>query len=799
MKQFQEYLAAGVALVPTGADKRPVVKWKEFQSRLPTVGELDQWLAGGGVAFAAVCGAVSGGLEIIDFDDNAGAAPLSYPATDIYEAWRDSCGRLVDALKLPVQRTGGGGFQVAYRCPAPEGNLKLAWVPDEGQATGRSISIETRGEGGYAIVAPSLHPSGNRYRMIAGSFAEIPLITQGDRDRLIHAARALDLMPYTMADLATVIPAKRTERRPMNGDISVIDAYNETHPIGEVLETFGYKRRSAGRYSRPGKDDSLGVAVLPAQNISFHWSSNDPLHKTNAAGRPVPMDPFDVYAYFEYRGDTKAAVKSAAGALGLQKAPRNGGGVASGINGHDAPEWATAPAVEGVGADPVDDGYLLAEGHHDEGTALCIYQRYNGGFLHSDALGWIYHNGTHWEMSEAEAKAGRAATETLIARMSAAAAAKENSETLRKFVPNASRVKGATSQLRTLVSVKAIDFDGDPDLLNCKNGVIDLRTGKIAPHSTRQRFLYCSPTVYDPNADQSKWIEWLIGAVGAEMADWLQMAIGYSITGHTKEEVMFYLFGPPRSGKGTFTETLLDMLGDPLGNVIGFHVLTAQREVDSQNFALAPLHTSRFIAASESNAYERFNEAKVKLITGGDQISVAFKHQTSFTYRPKYKIWLSSNQPVNADPDDEAVWGRIRVIEFPHSHLGKEDKGLKYDMRSPAILAGVLAWAVEGARRWYALGRKGLPELERARQTKSGHRAELDNVQAWIDETCERDEGFTSYASLYQSYQSWCKDRGVEPKKQKGFSQSLIMKGYKNKLAKVQGKMIRGFNGLRIL
>lgn len=262
---------------------------------------------------------------------------------------------------------------------------------------------------------------------------------------------------------------------------------------------------------------------------------------------------------------------------------------------------------------------------------------------------------------------------------------------------------------------------------------------------------------------------------------------------------MFYLYGPPRSGKGTFTETLLDMLGDPLGNVISFHVLTAQREVDSQNFALAPLHSSRFVAASESNAYERFNEAKVKLITGGDKIQVAFKHKTPFFYRPRYKIWLSSNQPVNADPDDDAVWGRIRVVEFLHSYLGKEDKGLKYDMRSPAILEGVLAWAVEGAMKWFALGRQGLPELERGKRLKAGQRAELDNVQAWLDETCTAADTFTAYASLYLSYQEWCKNRGVEPKKQKGFSQSLLAKGYQNKLAKLDGKMIRGFTGLRLL
>lgn len=801
----RRYLDAGISLVPCGPNKRPVIDWKEYQSRLPTRTELDGWLARGIESFAAICGAVSGGLEIIDFDDNAQATPQPYTVDDFYLPWREAVGELADRLGLVRQRTGGGGIQLAYYVGQPGGNQKLAWIPDETEKSGRSIAIETRGEGGYAIVAPSLHFSGKLYELEQGDFAALPTITQAERDQLLAAARALDLMPYTAQQVAEAAQRQRARRQPyMNGDVSVIDAYNAAHRIGDVLEQYGYTRKSAGRYSRPGKEDSLGVAIVDRDNVSFHWSSNDPLHKTNAGGQPVPMDPFDVFCYFEHGNIFNPAVKAAAQALGIARPRAHVNGAAphetpTGVgNDAEAPEWATeAPTGSAEGR---DEAYLLSEGYHDEGTAICVHKRYKGGFLHSEALGWLKHTGTHWERTEATAAAERAITETLIARMSAAVKAGKDNETLKKFVPNSSRVKGAKNQLQTLVNVKTTDFDADPDYLNCKNGVVDLRTGEISPHSTAQKFLYCAPVAYRPDADQTTWGSWLAEAVGLEMESWLQMAVGYSLTGHTREEVMFYLFGPPRSGKGTFTETLLAVLGEPLGSVIGFHVLTAQREVDSQNFALAPLHSARFIAASESNAYERFNEAKVKLITGGDQIQVAFKHQTSFTYRPKYKIWLSSNQPVNADPDDEAVWGRIRVVEFLRSHLGAEDKGLKYDMRSPAILEGVLAWAVEGAMKWYKLGRAGLPELERARQVKVGHRAELDNVQAWLDENCTpAPEIFTAYRLLYASYSDWCKANGVEPKKQKGFSQSLISKGYQTKTVRVDKGTAKGFVGLRLL
>ena len=259
-----------------------------------------------------------------------------------------------------------------------------------------------------------------------------------------------------------------------------------------------------------------------------------------------------------------------------------------------------------------------------------------------------------------------------------------------------------------------------------------------------------------------------------------------------------YLFGPPRAGKGAFTETLLALLGSPLAKEINFATFTAQRTGDSQNFDLAPLKPCRLVAASESNAYERFNEAKVKAITGGNEIYCAFKHKTHFGYRPQFKVWLSSNQPVNADPDDEAVWGRIRMIEFPHSHLGAEDKMLKQRLRSKAVLEGVLAWAVVGAMRWYALGSTGLSEPATSVAIKAQQREQLDAVGMWIEEKCALgSHHFTASSELYQSYEAWCKANGVESKRQKGFTMALQRKGHRYERLWREGKAVRGFYGLK--
>jgi putative DNA primase/helicase len=115
------------------------------------------------------------------------------------------------------------------------------------------------------------------------------------------------------------------------------------------------------------------------------------------------------------------------------------------------------------------------------------------------------------------------------------------------------------------------------------------------------------------------------------------------------------------------------------------------------------------------------------------------------------------------------------------------------------VLEGVLAWAIAGAIKWYALGEAGLPELKTSVSIKAQHRGALDNVQTWLDEAClTGGEGFTSNSLLYLSYEKWCGENGVEKKKQKGFSQSLIRKNFQSTTVKREGKILRGFFGIGI-
>jgi len=225
------------------------------------------------------------------------------------------------------------------------------------------------------------------------------------------------------------------------------------------------------------------------------------------------------------------------------------------------------------------------------------------------------------------------------------------------------------------------------------------------------------------------------------------------------------------------TETLLALMGG-LAKTADFASFT--KRDDYQNFDLAGLRNARLVVTGEGMKASELNAAKIKLLTGGDEVSCAFKHRDIFTYRPEYKLVLVNNHKLNVDVDDDAAWARVRVVEFPNSHLGEEDVGLKHRMRQPDNLRAVLAWLVQGARTFYEhLGRgQGLPTPEIVQAATREHREALDFVGQWMAERLERGTGQTTARECWQDYSNWCNENGVmHPKGIRAFREALEKRG----------------------
>lgn len=454
---------------------------------------------------------------------------------------------------------------------------------------------------------------------------------------------------------------------------------------------------------------------------------------------------------------------------------------------------------------------LLSQAPDHEGHAQCTLALYPDLFRHNDSHGWLHFTGTHWETEGAEQRVRRAITNTLQKRRELFAA-RENMKSAQYCMSWSNNVNGTLVQMAKCSQVYTPPgaFDNYPDLLNVPNGVIDLRTGELIERTPEHLFTYCLPVKFDPDAtDAGGWLPFLesIG-LSPSLIEYIKMASGYSLTGHTREEVMFYLYGQRRSGKGTFVETLNVVLGN-LSTGVDMNTFTSRRYGDTSNFDLAPLKNKRFITASETGQKDGLNPAVIKKITGGDEIYCSFKRRDHFSYRPQFKVWLTSNFPANVDVDDDAAWGRLRVIHFSRSHYGREDKALKHRLKSPASLEFILAWAVAGAVQWYAQGARGLPLPEEVEKTTGEHRAVLDSVAQFLDQQCQIDTAavddlgrpvlFAVGKNLYGAYGSWCEDEGYMPLGRKRFTASLEMKGVHSVVRRLGDEVQRGYAGVALL
>lgn len=386
---------------------------------------------------------------------------------------------------------------------------------------------------------------------------------------------------------------------------------------------------------------------------------------------------------------------------------------------------------------------------------------------------------------------------------------------------DAANVSGIMKALDAHTKTDVAELNKDDDKLPAPNGIIDLKTGELLPQDKALGFTYNTNIAYDPDADPSEWhnrvVHWFTNeklmneaiargdndtaeALAQEAGDnarALQMFVGYMHTGSVASEAMGYLFGDTRSGKGTLVETLRGILPEPVVQAREFSTFTDKRDGDTNNFDLAGLQAARAVYASESVRHIQLNAAKVKNMTGGGSIYAAYKGRDGATYKVKFKILLDSNWPVNADVDDKALWGRLLVLKFPNSYLGKEDTSLKAYWLREKQQQKVLKWVVDGAAMWYANGQKLYVPATSTVEKKAMIYAQ-DTVSQWLDaedEVATYDGAFATNKDITTSYEKWCRELNHEPRKAKYFAEALKLRGF------TPGKKggVRGWYGIHII
>jgi P4 family phage/plasmid primase-like protien len=397
---------------------------------------------------------------------------------------------------------------------------------------------------------------------------------------------------------------------------------------------------------------------------------------------------------------------------------------------------------------------------------------------------WYVWMGTHWRQDPGDAIA-RMAKETAKSIYLEAAAA--SSEDRRKATGQWAAKSEDERRRRAMVDlarsesgipIAPEELDRDPWLLNVANGTLNLKTGVLQPHRREDFITRIIPIAYDPAAPCPTWEGFVrhILSGKARVIRFVQKALGYSLTGETREQVLFILHGTGSNGKTTLLETTSLLLAPYAAQVAAETLLARDTDALAMN-DLFTLQGARFVVAIESDMGRRLAESLVKRVTGSDTIKAKKLYTDVFAYRPTFKLFIATNHKPVIRGTDHAMWRRIRLVEFdvvvPDD---QQDKGLPDKLK--AELAGILRWAVDGCRLWQT---EGLGPPQEVRQATDDYRAEMDILGGFLAERCwlEDPQAAIGAEELYTDYNTWAARTKEKPLSMKTFKAALKERGFK--------------------
>jgi len=348
--------------------------------------------------------------------------------------------------------------------------------------------------------------------------------------------------------------------------------------------------------------------------------------------------------------------------------------------------------------------------------------------------------------------------------------------------------------MKTKCSVAPDIFDTNKYLFNLKNGTINLKTGKLKKHDKEDYITKISDISYKPNAKAKEWENFLKQVIRDQQTiNYLQKAVGYTLTGSTKEECLHFLYGSGRNGKTTFTQIIEKLLGD-YAKKSQVSILIKKDKSMGQGASndIARLKGARFVSTTELSQWDRLDEGLVKDLTSTDTISGRFLYSEFFDYEPTHKLWLYGNHKPSITGQDEGIWRRIRVVDFP-VQIAEEDKDTNLDIKLEAELEGILSWAIKGCLNWQ---QEGLYPVAGIKKATEEYREEMrDSVSLFVEDICVKDKGeCITTSDLNEAYLNYCEKENQKPMTQKAVGIRLKEMGYTN--GKEKG--VRVWFGIRL-
>lgn len=327
----------------------------------------------------------------------------------------------------------------------------------------------------------------------------------------------------------------------------------------------------------------------------------------------------------------------------------------------------------------------------------------------------------------------------------------------------------AILQTRRAIAISLGAFDANPWELNTPAGLVDLTTGVLRPADPDA--MTSKSTAVAPNdAEPTRWLAFLDEACGgdAELVAYMGRWAGYCLTGSTREQALGFLLGRGGSGKSTYLNTLVNVLKD-YAKVSALDTFTASKS-DRHSTDIASLEGARLVASSENQTGKRWDEQRVKSLTGGERVTARLMRSDNHTYKPTYKLFFAANVAPSIRAADDAMKRRLQFIPFSiKPKVVDKELDVKLDAESGAILG----WMIRGCLEWQRIG---LAPPASVLATTDKYFQNEDSIGTFLGKRTT-EGGTTRHNDLFLAWRQWGNSQNEYTGTGKQFAQAMLDHG----------------------
>lgn len=697
----------------------------------PSGADIHEWFTANPAAnVGGRTGSISGNIFVVDFDEGGKEA---------FAPMVRANGGLPETL---VTRTGSGGQHYFYR--APEG----VRIPNSISKVAPHVDI--RGENGYVVLPPSRTNKGDYVVLHTAQVADAP-------DWLVQHIMALAAAPVRNAPQAEPKRAQGAE-----------DVAKERNMLRIRLGNLRAKRDKAWSPGDAWDQTCFEEACHLVQLANSGWASltHEAAHELYLEAAPHD-DRWDEREKcwrqaVEKVGDRAMDPPAPTASLeAMATTPGHAVGGASPLTAQEITERSGVAGAEVRGSDSA----IIAE--------FCN-EALNERFYYTDERGWLGWDGRVWK--HAPAVQLEEEFRLWCSRKVGEAAMAGDDEGVKSYSKrlNTGKIESIPKRARGPMLVPLDVFDQHPDLLNVRNGIVNLATGALLEHNSGYRLTKIADVEYRPGATHPDW-DSARAAIPPAVSDWMQLRIGQAATGYpTWDDVLPICQGGGENGKSTFLAAVQHALGQYAGT-ISEKVLMGRPSDHTTD--LADLHGLRLAVIEETSQDGVLNIKRLKDTLGAPRMRARRMRENNVEWNPTHSLFLTTNYAPKVSETDHGTWRRLALVRFPYRYVKEgtaliDAKDRRGDMQlRPRLEAGhegqhqaVLAWIVEGARRWYASGKAVAQQPEEVKADTAAWRAETDRIHGFLEEYVEFDpQAKVTSADLYEQFTVYLNAVGAPP------------------------------------